>query len=80
MDVSQYLEIFLDETKEHLQNLNTQILELEQEPENMDTINEIFRAAHSLKGMDIRECRILPMTWKTYFQKLETETLRYVEI
>ncbi len=51
MDVSQYLEIFMDETKEHLQNLNTQILELEQDPENMDTINEIFRAAHSLKGM-----------------------------
>lgn len=51
MDVSQYLEIFLDETKEHLQSLNTQILELEQNPENMDTINEIFRAAHSLKGM-----------------------------
>ena len=51
MDVSQYLEIFLDETDEHLQNLNTQILMLEQEPDNMDTINEIFRAAHSLKGM-----------------------------
>ena len=51
MDVSQYLEIFLDETDEHLQNLNTQILQLEQEPDNMDTINEIFRAAHSLKGM-----------------------------
>jgi len=51
MDVSQYLEIFIDETKEHLQNLNTQIMTLEQEPENADTINEIFRAAHSLKGM-----------------------------
>ena len=51
MDVSQYLEIFIDETKEHLQNLNTSILELEQDPENMDTVNEIFRAAHSLKGM-----------------------------
>lgn len=51
MDVSQYLEIFLDETNEHLQSLNTQILALEQDPENMDTINEIFRAAHSLKGM-----------------------------
>lgn len=51
MDVSQYLEIFLDETKEHLQNLNTQILNLESDSENMDTINEIFRAAHSLKGM-----------------------------
>ncbi|MCH5341795.1 MAG: chemotaxis protein CheA, partial [Acetatifactor sp.] len=46
-----YLEIFLDETKEHLQNLNTRILELESDPENADTINEIFRAAHSLKGM-----------------------------
>ena len=51
MDVSQYLEIFLDETNEHLQNLNTQILSLEQDPSNMDTVNEIFRAAHSLKGM-----------------------------
>ena len=51
MDTSQYLDIFLDETKEHLQNLNTQIMDLEQNPENMDTINEIFRAAHSLKGM-----------------------------
>lgn len=51
MDVSQYLEIFLDETREHLQNLNTQILELEADPEGEDTIKEIFRAAHSLKGM-----------------------------
>ena len=51
MDVSQYLDIFIDETREHIQNLNTQILILEQEPDNMDTINEIFRAAHSLKGM-----------------------------
>ncbi|MBP3618456.1 MAG: chemotaxis protein CheA [Lachnospiraceae bacterium] len=51
MDVSQYLEIFIDETREHLQSLNEQILVLEREPENVDTINEIFRAAHSLKGM-----------------------------
>ena len=51
MDVSQYLEIFLDETGEHLQNLSDQLMILESEPENEDTINEIFRAAHSLKGM-----------------------------
>ena len=51
MDVSQYLEIFLDESREHIQNLNTQIMDLEQNPESEDTINEIFRAAHSLKGM-----------------------------
>lgn len=51
MDLSQYLEMFIDETKEHLQNLNDQVLVLEAEPDNIDTINEIFRAAHSLKGM-----------------------------
>ncbi|MDO5293975.1 MAG: chemotaxis protein CheA [bacterium] len=51
MDMNQYLDIFIDETKEHLQNLNEQILILEKEPENEATINEIFRAAHSLKGM-----------------------------
>ena len=51
MDLSQYLEIFIDETKEHLQALNDQVLILEAEPDNIDTVNEIFRAAHSLKGM-----------------------------
>ncbi len=51
MDTSQYLELFIDETKEHLQSLNEHILELEKEPEDADTINEIFRAAHTLKGM-----------------------------
>lgn len=51
MDVSQYLEIFIDETSEHLQNLTDCIMTLEKEPENKDTINELFRAAHSLKGM-----------------------------
>ncbi len=51
MDVSQYLEIFIEEAKEHLQNLNEHLLVLEREPENENTINEIFRAAHSLKGM-----------------------------
>lgn len=51
MDTSQYLDLFIDETKEHLQSLNEHVLILEKEPENEDTINEIFRAAHTLKGM-----------------------------
>ncbi len=51
MDVSQYLEIFIDESAEHLQNLSDGIMTLEGEPDNKDTINELFRAAHSLKGM-----------------------------
>ena len=51
MDVGQYLGIFLDESQEHIQALNDNLLTLEQDPENEDSINEIFRAAHSLKGM-----------------------------
>ncbi|MCR4717741.1 MAG: chemotaxis protein CheA [Lachnospiraceae bacterium] len=51
MDTSQYLEIFIDETKEHLQSLSDHFMVLEKEPDNADTINEIFRSAHTLKGM-----------------------------
>lgn len=51
MDTSQYLDLFIDETKEHLQSLNEHVLELEKDPDNADTVNEIFRAAHTLKGM-----------------------------
>ena len=42
MDVSQYLEIFIDESNEHLQNLSDGIMILEKEPDNSDTINERF--------------------------------------
>ncbi len=51
MDVSQYLDVFIDEANEHLQSLSDCIMTLEKEPDNMDTINEVFRSAHSLKGM-----------------------------
>ena len=51
MDVSQYLEIFIEESKEHLESLSQHLLIIEKEPDNEGTINEIFRAAHSLKGM-----------------------------
>ena len=52
MDISQYLEIFIDESKEHLQGMNTSLLELEKQPDDStDLVNEVFRAAHTLKGM-----------------------------
>lgn len=51
MDTDKYLGIFIDEASEHIQNLNDEILVIEKNPDNQDTINEIFRAAHSLKGM-----------------------------
>lgn len=47
---NQYLDIFLEESKEHIQNLNSNLLELESNP-GQDIIDEIFRSAHTLKGM-----------------------------
>ncbi|WP_196596074.1 chemotaxis protein CheA [Pectinatus frisingensis] len=51
MDTSQYMEMFLEESKDHLQSLNERLLDLEKDPEDSDAINEIFRSAHTLKGM-----------------------------
>lgn len=51
MDMSQYLDIFLEESIENLQVLNEGILELEKNSEDKETINSIFRVAHTLKGM-----------------------------
>jgi two-component system chemotaxis sensor kinase CheA len=51
MEMGQYLEIFTEETKEHLQGLNQCLLQLEQNPEDIPVVNEIFRAAHTIKGM-----------------------------
>lgn len=51
MDTSQYLSMFLEESIENLQILNDSILELERNPEDIDRVNEIFRVAHTLKGM-----------------------------
>lgn len=51
MDTNQYLEMFLDESREHLQTCNQYLLELENNPEDLTIVNEIFRSAHTLKGM-----------------------------
>ncbi|ABQ46257.1 CheA signal transduction histidine kinase [Thermotoga petrophila RKU-1] len=49
--MEEYLGVFVDETKEYLQNLNDTLLELEKNPEDMELINEAFRDLHTLKGM-----------------------------
>ncbi|AKN33903.1 chemotaxis protein CheA [Clostridium carboxidivorans P7] len=51
MDTSQYMSMFLEESMDNLQTLNESLLQLEQEPENIDKLNEIFRVAHTIKGM-----------------------------
>lgn len=49
--MSQYLGIFLDEAREHLQAMNEGLLALETNPKDSAVIERVFRAAHTLKGM-----------------------------
>ena len=51
MSLEEYLGLFIDESKENLQVLNGNLLKLEKEPENTEVLNEIFRVAHTFKGM-----------------------------
>ncbi len=80
MDVSQYLEIFIDESGEHLQTLSDCIMTLENEPDNKDTINEVFRAAHSLKGMagtmGFKRMQHLTHDMENVFQEVRSEKIK----
>lgn len=51
MENNQYIDIFIEETQEHIENLNSNLLLLENNPEERNIIDEIFRSAHTLKGM-----------------------------
>lgn len=51
MDTSEYMPMFLAEAQEHLQELNLAVVQLEEDPSNQETVDGIFRIAHSLKGM-----------------------------
>ncbi|HWR43145.1 chemotaxis protein CheA [Sporomusa sp.] len=51
MDISQYMGMFLEESREHLQTLNNCLLDLENDPGSLSVLDEIFRSAHTIKGM-----------------------------
>ncbi len=51
MDTSQYLSMFLEESSDNLQLLNESLLILESDSEDMEILNQIFRVAHTIKGM-----------------------------
>lgn len=51
MDMNAYLSMFIDESNDHLQSLNENLLRLESEPEELSIVQTIFRSAHTLKGM-----------------------------
>lgn len=69
MDMSQYLGMFIEEARDHIQSLNDNMLKLEENPEDLQIVNEIFRSAHTLKGMaqwDLSICKSLHMRWKMF--------------
>ncbi len=51
MDTNQYMEMFLEESREHLDSLDDGLMTLEKDPSDLSVLNEIFRNAHTLKGM-----------------------------
>ncbi len=50
MSLGEYQDVFLEEAEEQIDTLNTSLLELEKNYDDLSYINEIFRAAHSLKS------------------------------
>ena len=46
-----YRSLFFEETDDHLEQLNNNVLALENDPSDLNLLNEIFRSAHTLKGM-----------------------------
>ncbi|WP_051261038.1 chemotaxis protein CheA [Desulfovibrio inopinatus] len=47
---SEFTQTFLDECHEHLSELEAVLLELENEPDNIDLLNQVFRSLHTIKG------------------------------
>jgi len=46
-----YRELFLSESQEYITNINNCLVKLEEDPSDKNSINEIFRCVHTLKGM-----------------------------
>src|SRR5436309_12927917 len=51
MDLSQYAELFLAESREHLSACNQLLLDWERSPANLAPVGGLFRAVHTVKGM-----------------------------
>jgi len=80
MDVSQYLEIFIEEAKEHTQNLNVTLLAMEKDSDNKDYINEVFRVAHTIKGMaatmGFKKMTVLTHDMENVLSEIRSETIK----
>lgn len=78
-DNSVYRTLFFEETDDHLQQLNDHVLELESNPQDTALLNDIFRSAHTLKGMaatmGYEVMTQLTHKMENIFELFKTETL-----
>src|SRR5699024_8541583 len=79
MSNHQYIDAFLDESHEHLQAINDNLLSLEKQPENREIANETFRSAHTLKGiaapMELTDLASLPHQMQDDREDMRNEEL-----
>lgn len=75
MNNNEYKDIFLNEAREYLSNLNNSLVVLEKDPSHLESIREIFRAAHTLKGMSAT-MGYEPMTHLTHQMEAVLEPIR----
>ncbi len=77
-DMSQYLQMFLDETEEQLDDLVESLLVLEGHPENASELNEAFRLIHSIKGaagmMGLESITVLTHHLENRFEQFRSGT------
>jgi len=80
MDTAQYLDVFIDESKEHIETLYRKLLDLEKNPNEKTIIEEIFRSAHTLKGMSAtmgyNDLATLTHTLENVFDAIRYERVR----
>ncbi|WP_164215180.1 chemotaxis protein CheA [Virgibacillus sp. YIM 98842] len=83
METTDYLDVFLEESDEHLQAINNHLLELEKNPENLEMVHEIFRSAHTLKGMagtmQFQDIASLTHQMENVFDKMRNNELKVNE-
>ncbi|MDI3327196.1 MAG: chemotaxis protein CheA [Alicyclobacillaceae bacterium] len=75
MENSSYLHMFIEETKEHLQQLNEQLLILEKDHSDQEAIHAVFRSAHTIKGM-AATMGFEPMVWVTHDMENVLDAIR----
>lgn len=83
MPDEQFLDVFLEESRENLQEIEESLLELEKSPHDLEIINVIFRAMHTIKGgaglMGLERISSLTHQLESILERLRSSTVQVDE-